>query len=258
MPTGLILAGNIFFTANYAEFTAILQILVLLCYSKAELSERDLLPMLHSLATRVATIALNRRLICKDRFAWCVYCLEKLLLKLLFVVWLILLVLVTKRYVEIIAFLTGFLPLRSKLGGWHAKRAWVCQVVSFLLILGLCCVLSAYISNIPNVISACIAFCVLIAAFIAKPVYSPQLHFDSQIRDANFHKKNKIILIIFIVQIICFVTHKVVIFDYLTLGVLIPLVSLLIEHIIQHLEGGETDESMGKSVPQTVEWHDRL
>lgn len=204
--------------------------------------------MLHSFATKVAMMSLNRKLIRYDRFEWCVYCLEKLFLKLIFAFWLTLLAITTKRYIEIIAFLAGFLPMRSKLGGWHAKRVWVCQVISLLLIFLLCCVLPVYIYRIPKSVAAIGALGALGIAFAAKPVYSPQLHFNDQVREANYCKKNKVMVIITVIQVIFMITNKAYIVCYLTIGVLVSLASLLIEHIIQAQKGGSFDEVMGKSV----------
>ena len=205
--------------------------------------------MLHSFATNAATAALNRKLISEDRFEWCVYCLEKLFMKLVFALGLTLLAIITKRYVEIIAFLAGFLPMRSKLGGWHAKRAWVCQVISLFLIFLLCCVLPVYIYRIPKSVAAIGTLGALVVAFVVKPIYPPQLHFNDQVREANFRKKNGIVLIMALVQVIFIITDKVHSASYLTMGVLVSLASLLIEYIIQTPKGGISDESMGESVP---------
>lgn len=203
--------------------------------------------MLHSFATKAATAALNRKLICVDRFEWCVYCLEKLLLKLVFAFWLTLLAVITKRYVEIITFLAGFLPMRSKLGGWHAKRAWVCQMISLFLIFLLCCILPVHIYRIPKSVAAIGTLGTLGIALAVKPVYSPQLHFNDQVREANFRKKNRIVLIIAIVQVVFIIADKVHSASYLTIGVLVSLASLLIEYNIER--GGVLDEGMGESVP---------
>lgn len=194
--------------------------------------------MLHSFATKAATAALNRKLISEDRFEWCVYCLEKLLLKLVFVFWLTLLAVITKRYVEISAFLAGFLPMRSKLGGWHAKRAWLCQVISLFLIFLLCCVLPVYIYRIPKSVVAIGTLGALGVAFAAKPIYPPQLHFDDQVREANFHKKNGIVLMMALVQVIFIITDKVHNASYLTMGVLVSMASLLIEYTLQYFKEG--------------------
>lgn len=194
--------------------------------------------MLHSLATKTATAALDRKLISEDRYEWCVYCLEKLFVKLVFAFWLTLLAIITKRYAEIIAFLAGFLPMRSKLGGWHAKRAWVCQVISLFLIFLLCCVLPVYICRIPKSVVAIGTLGALVVAFVAKPSYPPQLHFNDQVREANFHKKNGIVLIMALVQVIFIIMDKVHSASYLTMGVLVSLASLLIEYTLQYFKEG--------------------
>lgn len=205
--------------------------------------------MLHSFAAKTATAALDRKLIREDRYEWCVYCLEKLFMKLVFAFWLTLFAVITKRYVEIIAFLAGVLPMRAKLGGWHAKRAWVCQVISLFLIFLLCCVLPVYIYCIPKSVAAIGTLGALGVAFAVKPIYPPQLHFNHQVREANHHKKNGIVLIIAIVQVLFIVMNKILIASYLTMGVLVSLASLLIEYIIQNPKGGISDEGMGESVP---------
>lgn len=196
--------------------------------------------MIHSLANRITIVAVKKELISSEKFNQCVYCLEKSFLKLSFALGLLILAIITECHIEIICFLLGFLPLRSTLGGWHAKHAWMCMLLSILTIYFICCALRAYVYSTANIVIVLLMPIVLLTASTAKPIYPKQLHFNTQVQKANTCRKNRLLLILSAIQVFCLVTHHVHPIAYLNLGIGVALVTLLIEQIIQYFKGDNT------------------
>ena len=76
-------------------------------------------------------------------------------------------------------------------------------------------------------------------AYISKPIYPKQLHFDYQVKCANYRKKNAILLIIITIQIFCIFVHHLIPIIYLSFGIMVSLIGLLIEHVIQYFKRRE-------------------
>ena len=90
--------------------------------------------MLNALAARITSSLIARKYLQKELFTWYVYVLEKKLVSILGISWLIALGSFLSDVPTTIVFIAGFYLLRSRAGGYHASNFLNCLSLSTLTV----------------------------------------------------------------------------------------------------------------------------
>ena len=202
--------------------------------------------MYNKIAEKTALFFVSRNLITVDRIPWCKYTLIRWLSTLQLYLILLIIALLLGRYLELLCFCFSLLSLRRRMGGWHAKKAWVCQLLSVFAPLICVYLLGPFIERVPFGVTVAWCFLINTAAFILKPVYPPQTHFDENIRTANDRKKRWLLILIVAIQIISIPLIGWNVMIYCSLGISVVLLSLVAEVGKQKYEGGLKNEKVGR------------
>lgn len=193
--------------------------------------------MIHAASQRIAHYCVKQSWVKKEDVAWCSYAIEKKLLTALFFFWLTLCAFVCGKYIEMGAFTLVFFFLRRRIGGWHAERAWSCQILSVVLVLSnVFAVGPLLITHMPMVGLFLADIVVFVWALILKPIYPPQVHFGTPEKQANNKKKNQLLVAVLLIQIIAGLLQKNIVIVYSGLGVLTGIISVYIEQANQWLK----------------------
>lgn len=178
-----------------------------------------------------------------SKFAWCSYAIEKQIGASIFFVITLIIALIFSSFVETISFAAVFYIFRSRMGGWHAKHAWSCQMISTGITVLVILLIGPAIERI-NPFPVLIANFVLIAGMlIIKPVYPLQVHFTQEEMHANYRQKNKMLLILSLIQAISciFISSKITIYSFL--GLIATAITVVLEYITQFRKDGADYES---------------
>lgn len=189
--------------------------------------------MIHAASQQIASYCVKQAWVEEKNMAWCVYAIEKKLLTLLFFLGVTVCAAVCGKYIEAASFTLALYFLRRRLGGWHAGHVWSCQLLSILLVL-------AALASGPRLLAAAAPFQLLAGniiimawAFVLRPVYPPQLHFDAKAQAANRNKKNLILLFVALIQAAAWLCGRLEIVVFSSFGVLAGVISVYIEKSAQ-------------------------
>lgn len=198
---------------------------------------------MHQLSICIAEACVKRNWIKAIDMDWCIYAVET---KLLFCAFLTLTGIITwllGALVEASIFVFVFCLLRSHMGGWHAPFAWLCQTISLSLVLLCTLILGPEIRMLRQEVLWGINIFALIIAYITKPVFPVQMHATEDVLIENTKIKNRILLLIFCVQVISFrFTQVFVIYSFL--GTLFCVISIIIYNLICKKPGGSNSENL--------------
>ena len=201
---------------------------------------------MHQLSIRIAEACVKRQWIKAIDMDWCIYVVET---KLLFCAFLTLAGIITWLLgvlVETSIFVFAFCLLRSHMGGWHAPFAWLCQIISLSLILFCTLILGPAIHMLCQEALWGINIFVLIIAFIIKPAFPVQMHATEDVLIENAKIKNRILLLLFCIQVISFSFTKVITI-YSFLGILFCVISIIIYNLIFKKAGGSNSENLRRN-----------
>lgn len=145
--------------------------------------------MYHKLAKFGANMCLYRQWISKSQLEWCIYALEKWINSLSTFFFFLILSVPTGKCVQTFAFFLTFFSLRRRLGGWHAKHAWSCQMTGIILMLFVVYLLGPKLEVLDFQFIALMDVLVLLMGFIVTPIYPPQLNFTYSAVNITNEKK---------------------------------------------------------------------
>lgn len=148
-------------------------------------------------------------------------------------VFLILIAVLAGKSLEIFAFSMSVTALRQRLGGWHAKNAWSCQIVSVFSALFAVFVIGPHMEKLAIWIIILFDIIIFLFGLVLKPVYPPQLHFLDDVIEANNQKKRQVLYIILIAQILSLIFYDRTVMVYSALGISAALSALIAEWFIQ-------------------------
>ena len=196
---------------------------------------------MHKLSLAIADACVARGWIPAQKQPWCAYAVEKKLLSAVFFSLLTVLALLLGKLPETAIFAGVFYFLRRRYGGWHAPYAWLCQLISISLMLGAVLLAGPAAMEQPAIVVWVADVLVMSAAFLQRPVYPPQVHFDAAIKQANHQKKNQILWIVAALQLGIGPFYREMLV-YSLLGVLAGILSVYIELVQQCIKkkGRET------------------
>lgn len=198
--------------------------------------------MYNKVSEKVTLYLVSRNLITEDRTPWCKYVLIRWMTTVQLYLLLLIIALVFGHVLELLCFCFSLLSLRRRVGGWHAKKAWVCQLLSVFTPLIFVYLLGPTMEGFPSWATAAWCLPVNITLFILKPLYPPQTYFDETIRSANDHKKKCLLILIVAIQFISIPLIGWNVMIYCSLGVSVVLLSLVAEVGKQKYEGGLDNE----------------
>lgn len=185
--------------------------------------------MLNKLANQLATYCVEHTLIEPRLFPLFRYKLELFLGTSLFALLLFLVSAIFRAYAEAFSFAITAYFFRRRIGGWHAPWPWLCQIMSIgLVILTLVC-LGPLLERLSENTMYALSVALNVFAFFFRPAYPPQLHFTAEEIQANIRRKNHLLLILTIVQLVAFIWLDFRIVIYTFLGLAATLTSVLLE-----------------------------
>lgn len=182
----------------------------------------------------LTSIFLRKGWISEQDIPYCRYSLQFLFGKVSFFVLLFITCAVLDCYKEALFFSIVLLSFRKRMGGWHAKHPWLCQIISIALVIFSVSVLGPQLTKLqPPTIIAINCITILISFFLP-PAFPPQLHFNQEEKYANVQKKNQMLVLLSALQpiLVFLFSPKILIFS--SLGLLFGISSVLIEKAIQN------------------------
>lgn len=185
----------------------------------------------HHCSVQIVDACLKRNLIQDEERLLCIYSVEKRLFTALFFLCLLPLSLLLHVFQQAAVYSLVLYLLRRRFGGWHASKAWACQLLSLLIVFVNTCLLGLLVKQLPIKIVWMIDALILMIALITKPIYPPQVHFGQDVVVANHRRKNLFLLIIILLQ--CVGKRFADLMIYSMLAVLTCVISVYIENLRQ-------------------------
>lgn len=185
--------------------------------------------MYHKLAKIAADICLDNDWILSEQYDWCVYAFEKRINAISMFTLLLLISVLTKKVIHTFSFVGSLVVMRRRIGGWHSKSAWSCQLISISVVFLILFIIGPqiYLLNLKFIV-LCDAV-ILLACAIIRPKYPAQLHFTNDVVQANNKKKYIVLSLIVTIQISCCILQQYVVLIYSFLGTLVALIALIAE-----------------------------
>lgn len=188
---------------------------------------------MHKLAYQIASHSVARGWISDDDLAICCYAVERRLLSAFFFLALSLLIVPLGKVPEAIIFTSVVLAFRQRMGGIHARNEWECLFISISTVMVSVVVLGPLLEQL-SLLAICVLDAILIiCTYFLEPSYPPQVHFDQQVIDANANRKNVLLAILAILQIISIKWLNNFFVVYSSLGLLFVNLTVIIGNIMQ-------------------------
>lgn len=198
---------------------------------------------MYRLSIRIAEACVKRNWIKAIDIDWCIYAVETKLLFFAFVTLGGMITWLLGVLIEASIFVFVFCLLRSHMGGWHAPFSWLCQTISLSLVLLCTLILGPAVQMLCQEVMLGMNIIALIIAYITKPVFPVQMHATEDVYIENAKIKNRILLLIFCMQVISsHFTQVFVIYSFL--GILFCIIFIIIFNFIIKKAGGNNSESL--------------
>ena len=187
--------------------------------------------MHHNLAKKAANICLNKDWIVFEQYDWCIYAFERRINAIPMFALALCIAVLTRKTAEVLSFLGSFIMLRRRIGGWHSKRAWGCQIISITVILLALFLIGPNIETLDLQQIVLLDTLIILVCAAIRPIYPLQLHFTDEVIAANNKKKHYVLFVIVLIQMLSCILKKYVILIYSFLGMSVALVALVAEWI---------------------------
>lgn len=187
--------------------------------------------MTDKLITSLSSCFLSRGWICTEDIPSFRYVLECFIGRITFLSLLALVCIILHCYEEALSFSVVLLIFRRRMGGWHARSRWLCQMLSIGSVILVSCLLGPLLSKAPFWITISANILLILTSFLLSPVYPPQMHFSAEEKTGNIRKKNQFLLILLILQFPLVKLFNYEILSYINLGLCFGMTSLFIEYI---------------------------
>lgn len=184
--------------------------------------------MLNKAARRMSTALYCKNYISSDEIAWCIYVIEKLILRIVFLTVTFTWVVLTQSPIETLLPIAAFCLLRSKIGGYHAKHAALCLLLSSLLVIT-CKPIVDVLVKIDSAAFWAINLFVSLVAYFISPAYPDEAEISDEDAIANSKIKRVLIILILSVQVLAEVLNVRIISVSLFYGVMMAITSVLIK-----------------------------
>lgn len=183
---------------------------------------------MHKLSYQIAAYSVEHGWINSDDFSICCYAFERRLLSALFLLTQLLIYAPSGKLPESFIFITVVLSFRRRMGGIHAANAWLCQIISTVSVL--CFVF--IIGPITEILSPIIIYIgdavLILCTFLIKPSYPTQVHFSQHDIMGNIHRKNVMLVLLILIQVLSVALDDTLFIIYSSLGLLLVCFTVLI------------------------------
>lgn len=189
--------------------------------------------MIQKIASNLTAYSIERQWIDPSKAQWCRYALEKRLGMMIFAAMCCLLAVVTAAWAELFSFVLVFYLFRQRLGGWHAKTFWSCQLISLGTLIAAVILIGPILEQAdPSVLVGSDALLIACTYFL-KPVYPASAHFSQEVRAANTKRKNQMLLGLLLLQLMILKLSGFLFLIYSSLGLVIADLSVLFQVHVQ-------------------------
>lgn len=183
---------------------------------------------MHRIAYRISSYSVTHGWINADDQAICCYAFERRLLSALFLLTQFIIYAPLGKLFEAFIFITVVLTFRRRVGGIHASSEWLCQIISTASVLVSVLILGPAAENLPP-IAICIGNATLILClFLIKPLYPPQVHFSQHEIDGNIHRKNVLLVLLVLAQVLSVIWLNMLFIIYSSIGLLLVIFTIII------------------------------
>lgn len=193
---------------------------------------KDEMLLIHFLSLRLAHCFARHDLIDEPHIPHLAYKAEMLIGTLFFAAFLAALALFSGRWLPILSFSVPVYLLRRRMGGWHAPSPGLCQLMSAASVLLAVFLLGPRAERLPASAIFAAALSLDVFALLLRPAYPPQLHFSAEEAQANQARKTRLIVWLFLVQLLAFAAGALPIVLYSLLGLSFTVATVLLEKII--------------------------
>lgn len=190
--------------------------------------------MLEKNCRNIVSFLLCKSLIQQDEYDWCVYALVSRTSTIISTSLMIIIGSIYATPLQTICFLLGILPLRRRLGGYHAKTPLACAILSVAVMLfSFACVKIAIRFNL--IIILCVALFISgIFVLFLKPIGNNNLYLSQEELCENKCKVKYILLIeILIIAFFQFFFSQTMAALYCGFGIIAATISFLINKILE-------------------------
>ena len=143
--------------------------------------------MIHAMSKRLTKTFFANGWIKDNQIDWCIYSIEKAISWCFFSTIVLIYVLISKKTMEAISFISVFCLFRQHLGGYHTKHHWSCQILSVGLVVAICSLIGPIAEKLNFGFLLFANGCALIILFLMKPSFPKQMHLTSD--EEEFHKR---------------------------------------------------------------------
>lgn len=193
--------------------------------------------MIQKIASELTDYSVAHSWIDSSKAQWCRYALEKRLGAMFFTAFCLLIAAVTATWIKLFSFVAVFYLFRKRLGGWHAKTFWTCQLLSFGTVITAVVIIGPIMeyTKLPFLICADILLSVFTC--LLKPAYPASAHFSQEVRAANTKRKNQLLFGLILLQFLSLKLGQVLFLIYSCLGLAIADLSVLFQIYVQQKKG---------------------
>ena len=193
--------------------------------------------MIKKLATSITQYSIMHNWIEHSQYAWCRYALEKELGKIPFSIICLVLMKFTNTWVAISSFVLVFCIFRSRMGGWHARHIWSCQLISVTLVVFVTFILGPFIECMQHSMIFALDIAIIGVTLFLSPVYPSEAHFSQEVKALNNSRKNVMLLVLLIFQGVDMVIAGPSFLIYSLVALLITDISVLLQYLKLKKEG---------------------
>lgn len=183
--------------------------------------------VLNRAAKRLSLSLYYKNFISSEEFEWCIYVIEKLILRTIFLAFTFAWVALTSSPIETLVSVSVFCYLRSKIGGYHAKHVVVCLLLSSLFVIS-CSPAVEALSKIHQTAFLAINIAVMLIGYLIKPVYPSAAAVSEEDARKNNRTKRLLLLLILLIQALTELITFRLISVSLFYGVIMAITSVII------------------------------
>lgn len=199
--------------------------------------------MIQRMASNLTKYSIKHNWVDPSRAEWCCYAIEKRIGMLLFVLACTLIAAITDTWWRLFCFVLTFYLFRARLGGWHAKYLWFCQLLSIGIVVAIVTILGPTFEKTDQRVLISVNYILIFCTFILKPVYPEAAHFTKDIKIANTKYKNRLLIGLAVIQTLCLALRRPILFTYSFLGLVIADLSVILQICTQKKKGKSDYES---------------
>lgn len=193
--------------------------------------------MIQKAALRLAEYSIAHKWIDPSKAQWCSYALEKQIGTMFFITMCLLTAAMTAAWAELFSFVLVFYLFRQRMGGWHAKHFWTCQLLSLVVVVSAVVIIGPLLEwvNLYTIVGTDIF--VIVSTFFLKPSYPTSAHFSREVLLVNVKRKKLLLLELIALQLVCLKLGRFSFLTYSLLGLTTADLSVLLQYGVKYKKG---------------------